>query len=89
MYAKYSQYYSRRINLKFTIQKRQLCAYHTDAHWCNALFRYLRELVIQDRDNCDDKSKIDFGEPGYLLSTGVSGKKSIAPTTTTLPSLEA
>ena len=68
-------------------------AYHTDAHWCNTLFRYIRELAIQDRGNCvfiscDDKSKIDFGEPGHVLSSGVHGKKSIAPSNTTLVSLD-
>ena len=74
MYAKSSQYYIRRISLRFTIQRRQLRAYHTDAHWCNTLFRYIRELAIQDRGNCvfiscDDKSKIDLGEPGHVLSS--------------------
>ena len=68
-------------------------AYHTDAHWCNTLFRYIRELAIQDRGNCvfiscDDKSKIDFGEPGHVLSSGVREKKSIAPSNTTLVSLD-
>ena len=69
MYAKSSPYYTGRINLRFTIQRRQLRAYHTDAHWCNTLFRDIRELAIQNRGNCvfiscDDKSKIDFDEPG-------------------------
>ena len=94
MHATSSQYYTGRINLRFTIQRRQLRAYHTDAHWCNTLVRYIiRELAIQDRGNCvfiscDDKSKIDFGEPGHVLSSGVRGKKSIAPSNTTLVSLD-
>ena len=41
MHAKTAQYYTGKINLKFTIQCRQLSAYHSDAHWCNALSRYL------------------------------------------------
>ena len=41
MHAKTAQYYTGKINLKFTIQRRQLRAYHSDAHWCNALSRYL------------------------------------------------
>ena len=41
MHAKRAQYYTGKINLKFTIQCRQLRAYHSDAHWCNALSRYL------------------------------------------------
>ena len=76
MYAKSSQYYTGRINFRFTIQRRQLRAYHTDAHWCNTLFRYIRELAIQDCGNCvfiscDNKSKIYFGEPGHMLLSGV------------------
>ena len=38
MYAKTSQYCTRKSNIKFVVQRRQLCAYHTDAHWCYALF---------------------------------------------------
>ena len=33
---------------------------------------------------CDDKAKVPYGEPGHMLSTGVWGKKSLAPVTTTL-----
>ena len=38
MYAKTSQYYTGKNNLKFVVQRRQLHAYHTNAHWCYALF---------------------------------------------------
>ena len=38
--------------------------------------------------SCDDKAKIDYGEPGYALSTGVRGRKSIVPTTSTLGALD-
>ena len=34
--------------------------------------------------SCDDKAKADFGETGAALSTGVRGKKSLAPTTSIL-----
>ena len=76
MHAKTAQYYTGKINLKFTIQRCQLCAYHSDAHWCNALFQYLREMAIMYQGecvllSCDDKVKVDFGEPGAVLSTGV------------------
>ena len=33
---------------------------------------------------CDDKAKVPIGEPGFAVSTGVRGKKTIAPTDTTL-----
>ena len=29
--------------------------------------------------SCDDKAKIDFGEPGALISSGVRGKKVLFP----------
>ena len=76
-----------------TAQRRQLRAYHSDAHWCNAPFRYLREMAIMYRGecvllSCDDKVKVDFGEPGAVLSTGVRGKKSLIPTTSILGALD-
>ena len=37
---------------------------------------------------CDDKSKIDIGEPGALVSTGVRGKKTLAPSSTQLSALD-
>ena len=93
MHAKTAQYYTGKINLKFVIQCRQLRAYHLDAHWCNAIFRYLREMAIMYRGecvllSCDDKTKVDFGEPGAVLSTGVRGKKSLIPTTSILGALD-
>lgn len=36
----------------------------------------------------DDKAKIQFGEPGSALSTGVRGKKSIVPVGTVLGALD-
>ena len=93
MHSKTAQYYTGRINLKHTVQRRQLRAFHVDAHWCNALYRYLRELAIKNRDSCtfiscDDKAKVVFGEPGSAISTGVRGKKTIVPTTSTLGALD-
>ena len=38
--------------------------------------------------SCDDKAKIDFGEPGYLLSTGVRGKISHVPLNSILGALD-
>ena len=94
VHAKSAQYYTGKVNLKHSIQRRQLRAFHTDGHYCNALFRYLREMAIMFRHensifiSADDKAKVDYGEPGSLLSTGVRGKKSITPTTTTLAALD-
>ena len=35
--SKTAQYYTGKINLKHTVQRRQLRAFHADAHWCNSL----------------------------------------------------
>ena len=64
-----------------------------DDHYCAALFKYLREYAIKVQDRCtlvfaDDKSKIDIGEPGALVSTGVRGKKTLAPVTSQLSALD-
>ena len=81
IHSKTAQYYTGKINLKHTVQRRQLRAFHVDAHWCNALYRYLRELSIKNRHSavfisCDDKAKVVFGEPGSAISSGVRGKTS-------------
>ena len=93
IHSKTAQYYTGKISLKHTVQRRQLRAFHADAHWCNALYRYLRELVIKSKNSCmfiscDDKVKVSFGEPGSAISSGVRGKRTIVPTTTTLGSLD-
>ena len=38
--------------------------------------------------SCDDKAKVDFGEPGAVLSTGVRGKKSLVFMTSILGALD-
>ena len=53
----------------------------------------MRETAIKYREDslflsCSDKAKIDYGEPGYALSTGVHGRKSIVSTTFTLGALD-
>ena len=73
MYAETSQYFTGKTNLKFVVQRSQLRVYHIDAHWCYALFRYLREMMIMYRDKslllfCDNKAKIDFGEPAHAFN---------------------
>ena len=93
IHANTAQYYTGRINLKHVVQRRQLRAFHADAYWCSALYKYLKELAVLNRDSCmfiscDDKAQVNFGEPGFMISSGVRGKKSIVPTTTTLGSLE-
>ena len=93
MHKKTCQYNTGRVQLKHAIQRSQLQAFHTDAHWCSTLYRYLRELAVQNCEKCvfisyDDKAKIDFDEPGALVSSGVRGERSIIPTTSMLGPLD-
>ena len=93
MYKKTSQYYNGHVQLKHAIQRRQLRAFHTDAHWCVALYWYLRELAIQNWKkcvfiSCEDKTKIDFDEPGAVVSSGVRRKRSFIRTISMLGALD-
>ncbi|XP_041374668.1 uncharacterized protein LOC121387575 [Gigantopelta aegis] len=92
-HTKVAKLYKSRVPLRFTVQTRQLRASHQDDHYCAAQFKYMREFAVKHRDRftfvcLDDKSKLDFGEPGAALSSGVRGKKSVIPTTSTLSCLD-
>ena len=82
-----------RFKIKYKIQVRQLHLKHVDDHYAAAIFKYMREYAIKYRDNCtlifsDDKAKINVGEPGALVSTGVRGKKTLAPVASDLSALD-
>ena len=75
------------------IQRRQLRSQHPDDHYCAALLRYLKHKVIELKQHgllfcCDDKAKIKVGEPDAPVSTGVRGRETIAPVTTTVSALD-
>lgn len=85
--------YKGRVPIRLKVQTRQLRAQHQDDHYCSVLFKYCRAYATQFRDICnfvcmDDKSKLDFGEPGLYTSTGVRGKKSIVPMNSVLSCLD-
>lgn len=85
--------YKSKVPLQFKVQTRQLRLSHVDEHFCAALYKYMRHYAHKFKDNVtflsiDDKSKVDIGEPGQLVSTGVRGKKSIVPTTSQLSALD-
>ena len=85
--------FTSKLPVTYKIQRRQLRANHVDQHFCNALFRYLKHRAVELGPDCtmfccDDKAKIPVGEPGVFVSTGVRGKKSIAPTTSVLGALD-
>ncbi|XP_078327779.1 uncharacterized protein LOC144623250 [Crassostrea virginica] len=81
--------FTSKIPVQYKIQRRQLRIAHPDDHYCNALFKYERSLAVELGKDCalffcDDKAKVQIGEPDVPLSTGVRGKKVLALTDTTL-----
>lgn len=92
-YSHAAKLYKGKINLQFKVQSRQIRISHPDQHFCAANFKYMREYAVMNRDICsfyclDDKSKVDYGEPGTAMSTGVRGKKSLVPSSSTLACLD-
>ena len=84
-----SKYVQTKCSILFFLQRRQLRASHPDVHFCAAQYKYMRELAVRFRASTnffcmDDKAKVPFGEPGTSMSSGVRGKKTLAPSTTTL-----
>lgn len=70
--------------MQYKIQTRQLRVSHIDDHFCAAQLKYIKEKAVELKDKaslffCDDKAKVPLGEPSCPVSTGVRGKKTIAP----------
>ena len=68
--------FTSRINVQYTIQRRQLRQEHPDDHFCAAQFLYLKHKAIEVNEHgalicCDDKAKVPYGKPGVFVSTGV------------------
>jgi hypothetical protein len=88
-YAAAALTFTSRILVQYKIQRRQLRVGHQDDHYCASQLRYFKEKAVEMRDEasvffCDDKAKVPLGEPNCPVSTGVRGKKTIAPVTTTM-----
>jgi len=81
-------HYTSQFNVKFKVQGRLLRKSNDDAHYCAALFRYLREFCIQYNQwtcliSADDKHKVLIGED-IAVSTGVRNRRSIVTQNNTL-----
>lgn len=92
-YTKAAQNFTSKLNVQYKIQRRQLRISHPDEHYCNAQLKYLKEMAIEQKNNCllyfcDDKAKVPFEDPNHYISTGVRGRMSIVPTTSTLSALD-
>jgi hypothetical protein len=73
--------YTGRYQVKFKVQGRLLRKKSVDAHYCAAIFRYLREFLIQYQQwacfiSADDKHKVPIGE-NVPVSTGVRNRRSL------------
>ena len=92
-YTKRALQFTSAIKVQYKVQRRQLRAEHVDQHYVAAQFKYLREKAIELKGNCllffcDDKSKVPIGEPGLPVSTGVRGKKTLAPSDITMAAMD-
>ncbi|XP_052781350.1 uncharacterized protein LOC128217930 [Mya arenaria] len=88
-YAKTALSFTSKLPIQYKIQRRQLRVSYPDDHYTSALFKYLRSFAVRLGNDCalffcDDKAKVPFGEPDMVLSTGVRGKKTLTPSTSTL-----
>ncbi|CAG8633361.1 11116_t:CDS:2 [Ambispora leptoticha] len=77
-----------RLPLKFMVQTRQLRAYHQDAHYASAIFRYEKEFAVKFREITnlvfmDDKHRCKVGEPGFPVAAVERGKKVVVSKNTT------
>ena len=62
------------------IQKRQFRQDHVDAHYCAAIFRYLREYAVMFGDFSlflcmDDKHRLKIGVPGVPVAAVERGRQ--------------
>ena len=79
-HAKTSSQYRSQFQIKMMVQKRQFRQTHVDAHYCAAMFRYMREFAIRFRDlaifvSLDDKHRIKVGEPNYPVAAAERGRR--------------
>lgn len=81
--------YKSRLHAKHMVQKRQYRKFHPDAHFCAALFRYIREYAILFRSISmfvciDDKHRIKVGEPNFPVAAAERGREVIVSINDTL-----
>ena len=72
--------YTGRFNIVYKVQTRSMHRDHPDAHFCVALFKYIREFSILNRKHValfceDDKHSVSIGEPGHALASVDRGRQ--------------
>ncbi len=81
--------YKSRLQAKHMVQKRQYRKFHHNAHFCAALFRYMKEYAIRFRDMSlfaciDDKHRVKVGEPDFPVAAAERGREVIVSMNDTL-----
>ena len=69
-----------RFNVCFMVQQHNIRKFSPDDHYCNALFKYAKQLAIKFSDHCafistNNKCKIKVGEPNFPVAFVASGKR--------------
>jgi len=82
-----------RFAVQMKVQKRILHIDHIDAHYGNAIIKYLRSFAVKFRNICsfysaDDKARINIGPPGVFLQSGVRNRAQLTPVGTELLALD-
>ena len=72
--------YTGQFNVCFMLQQPDIRKFGPDDHYCNALFKYAKQLAIKFSDHCafistNDKCKIKVGEPNFLVAAVALGKR--------------
>ena len=72
--------YTGRLAIRYMVQQRNIRKFSEDDHYCNALYKYAREIAIRFKDftafiSTDDKNKIKVGEPDCPIAAVTRGKK--------------
>ena len=74
--------YTGRFNVRRMVQARILRKHNPDAHYVNAIFKFLKDRAIKTSSetiflSADEKCKVSIGEPDYPIAAVSRGKKVI------------
>ena len=75
-------HYTQRFKVRRMVQVCLFRKSNPDAHYANAIYKFLKERAVKIRQNvaffsADTKCKVPVGEPGYPIATITRGKKVI------------
>ena len=73
-------HYMRRFKVKRMIQARLFRKNNPDAHYCNAIYNFMKQRAMKHRTNstffsADAKCKVSVGEPDFPLASVSQGKE--------------